>query len=96
MAALNYQTEDTANQVNTALFETNGQCGFVSKPNVMWDRSHVMYRRFNPWDKVKLLELLFLFSETARILYVVLYSNTKAETITHFLKCHRNAYQPEL
>lgn len=51
MAALNYQTEDTPMQLNNALFETSGKCGFVSKPNVMWDRSHVMYRRFNPWDK---------------------------------------------
>ncbi|CAG9861173.1 unnamed protein product [Phyllotreta striolata] len=51
MTALNYQTEDTAMQLNTALFETNGKCGYVSKPNVMWDRQHVMYRRFNPWDK---------------------------------------------
>ncbi|CAG9818280.1 unnamed protein product [Phaedon cochleariae] len=51
MSALNYQTEDTAMQLNNTLFEINGNCGYVSKPNVMWDRSHVMYRRFNPWDK---------------------------------------------
>lgn len=51
MAALNYQTEDTSMQLNIAMFETNGKCGYVSRPNVMWDRSHVMYRRFNPWDK---------------------------------------------
>ncbi|KAF2901192.1 hypothetical protein ILUMI_04995 [Ignelater luminosus] len=51
MSALNYQTDDLAMQLNTAMFEMNGRCGFVSKPNVMWDRSHVMYRRFNPWDK---------------------------------------------
>lgn len=46
MAALNYQTEDIAMQLNTAMFEMNGKCGFVSKPHVMWDRSHVMYRRY--------------------------------------------------
>ncbi|CAG9772903.1 unnamed protein product [Ceutorhynchus assimilis] len=51
MSALNYQTEDTALQLNNALFETNGKCGYVTKPRVMWDKSHVMYRRFNPWDK---------------------------------------------
>lgn len=51
MAALNYQTEDIAMQLNTAMFEMNGKCGFVIKPNVMWDKSHVMYRRFNPWEK---------------------------------------------
>lgn len=51
MSALNYQTEDIAMQINIAMFEMNGRCGYVSKPNVMWDKSHVMYRRFNPWDK---------------------------------------------
>ncbi|XP_071051553.1 1-phosphatidylinositol 4,5-bisphosphate phosphodiesterase epsilon-1-like isoform X1 [Onthophagus taurus] len=51
LAALNYQTEDISMQLNTALFETNGRVGYVSKPNVMWDKFHVMYRRFNPWDK---------------------------------------------
>lgn len=51
MAALNYQTEDIYMQLNTALFETNGKCGYLCKPPVMWDRTHVMYRRFNPWDK---------------------------------------------
>uniref|UniRef100_A0AAR5Q1K1 Phosphoinositide phospholipase C n=1 Tax=Dendroctonus ponderosae TaxID=77166 RepID=A0AAR5Q1K1_DENPD len=51
MAALNFQTEDTPMQLHNSLFETNGKCGYVSKPRVMWDKSHVMYRRFNPWDK---------------------------------------------
>lgn len=51
MAALNYQTDDTPMQLNQAMFESNGKCGYASKPSVMWDRSHVMYRRFNPWDK---------------------------------------------
>ncbi|KYB28995.1 1-phosphatidylinositol 4,5-bisphosphate phosphodiesterase epsilon-1-like Protein [Tribolium castaneum] len=51
MAALNYQTDDTSMHLNTTMFEINGKCGYVSKPSVMWDRSHVMYRRFNPWDK---------------------------------------------
>lgn len=51
MVALNYQTEDTAIALNTAMFEQNGQCGFVLKPEVMWDKQHVMYNRFNPWDK---------------------------------------------
>uniref|UniRef100_T1IQR7 Phosphoinositide phospholipase C n=1 Tax=Strigamia maritima TaxID=126957 RepID=T1IQR7_STRMM len=51
MVALNYQTEDAALHLNTAMFEQNGQCGYVLKPAVMWERSHVMYRRFNPWNK---------------------------------------------
>ncbi|KAK3593089.1 hypothetical protein CHS0354_038127 [Potamilus streckersoni] len=51
MVALNYQTEDTAMALNTAIFEQNGRSGYVLKPAVMWDKSHVMYNHFNPWDK---------------------------------------------
>lgn len=52
MAALNYQSDDaTATHVNAAMFERNGRCGYVLKPRLMFDPSHVMYRRFNPTDK---------------------------------------------
>lgn len=51
MVALNYQTDDAALHLNAAMYEQNGQCGYVRKPSVMWDKSHMMYRRFNPWDK---------------------------------------------
>ncbi|XP_076673578.1 1-phosphatidylinositol 4,5-bisphosphate phosphodiesterase epsilon-1 isoform X1 [Andrena cerasifolii] len=51
MVALNYQTDDAGLNLNAAMFEQNGQCGYVSKPSVMWDKGHMMYRRFNPWDK---------------------------------------------
>ncbi|XP_048504784.1 1-phosphatidylinositol 4,5-bisphosphate phosphodiesterase epsilon-1-like isoform X2 [Athalia rosae] len=51
MVALNYQTDDAALHLNATMFEQNGQCGYVRKPSVMWDKSHMMYRRFNPWDK---------------------------------------------
>lgn len=51
MVALNYQTDDQSMHINTAMFEENGGCGFVCKPDVLWDQSHLMYRRFNPLDK---------------------------------------------
>lgn len=51
MAALNYQTEDIGAAVNGAMFEQNGAQGYVRKPPVMVDRGHVMYGRFNPWEK---------------------------------------------
>ncbi|XP_052770885.1 1-phosphatidylinositol 4,5-bisphosphate phosphodiesterase epsilon-1-like [Mya arenaria] len=51
MVALNYQTEDTAAAINSAMFEQNGQSGYVLKPAVTWDKSHVMYNHFNPLDK---------------------------------------------
>ena len=31
--------------LNMAMFEQNGQSGYVLKPAVMW------YNHFNPWDK---------------------------------------------
>jgi phosphatidylinositol phospholipase C epsilon len=37
--------------LNMAMFEQNGQSGYVLKPAVMWDKSHMMYNHFNPWDK---------------------------------------------
>lgn len=33
------------------MFEQNGQSGYVLKPAVTWDKSHVMYNHFNPLDK---------------------------------------------
>ncbi|XP_071091113.1 1-phosphatidylinositol 4,5-bisphosphate phosphodiesterase epsilon-1-like [Haliotis cracherodii] len=51
MVALNYQTEDTAMALNTAMFEANGHSGYILKPPVMWAKNHMMYNRFNPWDK---------------------------------------------
>lgn len=51
MVALNYQTDDQSMHINTAMFEENGGCGFVCKPEVLWDTSHLMYRRFNPLEK---------------------------------------------
>ncbi|CAG2176645.1 unnamed protein product, partial [Oppiella nova] len=49
--ALNYQTVDSALHINHAMFEQNGGCGLVPKPAVMRDRQHMMFGRFNPWDK---------------------------------------------
>jgi len=43
MVALNYQTEDAALHINTAMFEQNGRCGYVKKPPVMWDKLVPIY-----------------------------------------------------
>jgi hypothetical protein len=37
--ALNYQTEDKENFINSARFSDNGGCGFVLKPEYMRDES---------------------------------------------------------
>ncbi|XP_058116355.1 1-phosphatidylinositol 4,5-bisphosphate phosphodiesterase epsilon-1-like [Anopheles ziemanni] len=51
MVALNYQTEDIPMHINKAMFEENNSCGYVRKPDVLWNRSHLMYRRFSPLEK---------------------------------------------
>jgi hypothetical protein len=36
---------DLPMQLNTALFEANGHCGYVLKPPVLWDRSCPLYQQ---------------------------------------------------
>lgn len=38
-------------QLNTALFESNGGCGYVLKPAVLWDRSCPLYQQFCPMER---------------------------------------------
>lgn len=45
MVALNYQTPDKPMQINMGKFKENGGCGFVLKPNFMFDDT------YNPYDK---------------------------------------------
>ncbi|XP_068610524.1 1-phosphatidylinositol 4,5-bisphosphate phosphodiesterase epsilon-1 [Brachionichthys hirsutus] len=51
LVALNYQTDDLPMQLNTALFEVNGGCGYVLKPAVLWDRSCPLYQQFCPMER---------------------------------------------
>ncbi|XP_047015538.1 1-phosphatidylinositol 4,5-bisphosphate phosphodiesterase epsilon-1 isoform X1 [Ictalurus punctatus] len=51
LVALNYQTDDLPMQLNTALFEVNGHCGFVLKPPVLWDRTCYLYHQFSPLER---------------------------------------------
>ncbi|CAF4098033.1 unnamed protein product, partial [Rotaria sordida] len=48
LAATNYQTLDAGQILNLSMFEQNGNCGYVLKPNVYWDKEHPQYNRFNP------------------------------------------------
>lgn len=38
-------------QLNSALFEYNGGCGYVLKPEVLWDRSCPFYQQFCPMER---------------------------------------------
>uniref|UniRef100_A0A668A3T9 Phosphoinositide phospholipase C n=1 Tax=Myripristis murdjan TaxID=586833 RepID=A0A668A3T9_9TELE len=51
LVALNYQTDDLPMQLNTALFEANGGCGYVLKPAVLWDRVCPLYQQFCPMER---------------------------------------------
>ncbi len=46
IAALNFQTKDTAMSLNRALFADNGNCGYVLKPEILTNPS----LHFNPND----------------------------------------------
>ncbi|XP_054169332.1 1-phosphatidylinositol 4,5-bisphosphate phosphodiesterase gamma-1-like [Oppia nitens] len=45
LVALNYQTPDKAMQLNEAMFMQNGRCGYVLKPQYMFEDN------FNPYEK---------------------------------------------
>ncbi|KAL0984148.1 hypothetical protein UPYG_G00137700 [Umbra pygmaea] len=51
LVALNYQTDDLPMQLNTALFEANGHCGYVLKPQVLWDRCCPLYQKHCPLER---------------------------------------------
>ncbi|KAJ8365681.1 hypothetical protein SKAU_G00145120 [Synaphobranchus kaupii] len=51
LVALNYQTDDLPMQLNAAVFEANGGCGYVLKPPVLWDRNCPLYQHFCPLER---------------------------------------------
>uniref|UniRef100_A0A3P8XGD7 Phosphoinositide phospholipase C n=1 Tax=Esox lucius TaxID=8010 RepID=A0A3P8XGD7_ESOLU len=51
LVALNYQTDDLPMQLNTALFEANGHCGYVLKPPALWDRCCPMHQQLCPLER---------------------------------------------
>nr|XP_055031734.1 1-phosphatidylinositol 4,5-bisphosphate phosphodiesterase epsilon-1 isoform X2 [Misgurnus anguillicaudatus] len=51
LVALNYQTDDLAMQLNSALFESNARCGYILKPAVLRDPSCPLYQQFCPLDR---------------------------------------------
>ncbi|KAK0154529.1 1-phosphatidylinositol 4,5-bisphosphate phosphodiesterase epsilon-1 [Merluccius polli] len=51
LVALNYQTDDLPMQLNAALFEANGGCGYVLKPAVLWDRCCPLYQQLCPLER---------------------------------------------
>lgn len=54
MVALNYQTIDQWQIINTSLFESNGNLGYVLKPQVLWNKQQMDYLKFNPFEKKKI------------------------------------------
>lgn len=48
---LSVSSPDLPMQLNTALFEANGGCGYVLKPAVLWDRSCPLYQQFCPMER---------------------------------------------
>lgn len=46
MAAINLQTPDLPNQMNSSFFEQNGRCGYVPKPRCMQEPN----AKFDPFE----------------------------------------------
>ena len=44
-------SDTTAMHINSAMFEQSGGSGYVLKPQVMWDKQHALYNKFNPTEK---------------------------------------------
>lgn len=53
MVALNYQTPDKPMQINVGKFKENGGCGYVLKPDFMFDESYNPYSKKSIEKKVK-------------------------------------------
>ncbi|XP_042312772.1 1-phosphatidylinositol 4,5-bisphosphate phosphodiesterase epsilon-1 isoform X3 [Sceloporus undulatus] len=51
LVALNYQTDDLPLHLNAAMFESNGGCGYILKPPVLWDKNCPMYQHFCPLER---------------------------------------------
>lgn len=51
LVALNYQTADRAMQLNQGRFRNNGRCGYVLRPEFMFDE------RFDPYDPTSLVNV---------------------------------------
>ncbi len=45
------EISDIPMAINSAMFEQNGNAGYLLKPRVMWDPKHPGFNRFNPWNK---------------------------------------------
>jgi len=39
---------DAGQILNLSMFEQNGNCGYVLKPSIFWDKEHPQYGHFNP------------------------------------------------
>ncbi|XP_077870240.1 1-phosphatidylinositol 4,5-bisphosphate phosphodiesterase epsilon-1-like [Saccoglossus kowalevskii] len=51
LVSLNYQTEDLNMALNSALFEQTQRCGYVLKPSYQIDKSHLLFNKFNAYEK---------------------------------------------
>lgn len=62
MVALNYQTPDKPMQINTGRFRENGGCGFILKPEFMFDEG------YNPYDRRSIERKVAGVSVTLRVI----------------------------
>lgn len=93
LIALNYQTIDTFQIMNSSFFEQNANAGYVLKPPVLWNKQHAEYGRFNPFEKKKDGEYLSLYLKLVSGQYLtetLFYSSTSASLSGNALGANLN------
>lgn len=78
LVALNYQTPDRAMQLNYGKFLANGRCGYILRPEFMFDE------RFDPYDSTGLHNLVDPISLSVKVRVMLAIFTPKIEIIlTH-------------
>ena len=57
MVALNFQKRDVSLLYNHGLFEDNGSCGYVLKPDFMWDAAQP-FRQYGCWSRMLTIRII--------------------------------------
>eukprot|EP00058_Branchiostoma_floridae_P018214 XP_002603703.1 hypothetical protein BRAFLDRAFT_93082 [Branchiostoma floridae] len=97
LVALNYQTDDVPMHLNSAMFQQNGGCGFVLKPQVMWDPAHPLLQALLPHGQGQVLSGQYVCPSSLQgsPMVEVEVIGVPADCVKHRTKTvHRNAVNP--
>ena len=79
-------------QLNEALFEANGGCGYVLKPAVLWDRCCPLYQQFCPLERdvENMTPITYTLTVRTKVEFSIssLSVPQKSEIAKHFIHTH--------